>query len=102
MVYYGLKHMLPIFAKIARNKQTTGLGHVTVGDLKSLQVVLPASEIIGAFNSVVGPLYKKYYLNLVESRKLTETRDYLLPKLLAGEIRIDLTEDLVGESALTA
>ena len=102
VVYYGLKHMLPIFAEIARNKQTTGLGHVTVGDLKSLQVVLPPSEIIGAFNSVVGPLYKKYYLNLVESRKLTETRDYLLPKLLAGEIRIDLTEDLVGESALTA
>ena len=58
----GLKHMLPIFREIARNKQTTGLGHVTVGDLKSLQVVLPPPEVIGAFNSVVGPLYTEALL----------------------------------------
>ena len=38
----------------------------------------------------------------LENCKLTVTRDYLLPKLLAGEIRIGLAEDLVDESALTA
>ena len=36
-----LKHLRPVFAELARNKQTTGLGHVTVANLKQLYVIYP-------------------------------------------------------------
>lgn len=41
-LYYILKHLKPHFSKIAKNKQTTGLGHVTISDLQRLSVVVPS------------------------------------------------------------
>lgn len=43
-LYYLLKYLKPEFTAIASNKQTTGLGHVTVKDLKELTVSLPDLE----------------------------------------------------------
>ncbi len=40
-LFYLLKSLKPRFTSIASNKQTTGLGHVTVKDLKELMVMLP-------------------------------------------------------------
>ena len=40
-LYYLLKSMKPEFQRIASNKQTTGLGHVTIADLKRLNVYIP-------------------------------------------------------------
>lgn len=39
--FHLLRYLKPVFIRIARNKQTTGLGHVTQGDLKQLMVGLP-------------------------------------------------------------
>lgn len=40
--YYLMKSLNPTFQRIASNKQTTGLGHVTVADLKRLKVYIPS------------------------------------------------------------
>ena len=40
-LYYLLKNLKTQFSAIASNKQTTGLGHVTVKDLKEIQIQLP-------------------------------------------------------------
>ena len=40
-LYYLLKSFKKVFTNIASNKQTTGLGHVTVKDLKEIFVNLP-------------------------------------------------------------
>src|SRR6188768_2552921 len=40
--YYLMRYLRPTFVRIARNKQTTGLGHVTKGDLRNISVGLPA------------------------------------------------------------
>lgn len=38
--YYLMKSLKPTFVHMASNKQTTGLGHVTISDLKRLEVRL--------------------------------------------------------------
>lgn len=51
-LYYLLKALKPQFTAIASNKQTTGLGHVTVKDLKEMIVDLPSIDVqrsIGAY-----------------------------------------------------
>jgi type I restriction enzyme S subunit len=91
-VYYLLRHLKPVFVEIARDKQTTGLGHVTGQDLKRLKTFFPTDDILEKFNRVVEPLFQKVYSNLHESRTLAALRDTLLPKLLSGEIRVGEVE----------
>ena len=42
--YYVMKSLKPTFKRIASNKQTTGLGHVTVKDLKEVEIYIPSFE----------------------------------------------------------
>lgn len=84
-----LKYLNPEFAEIARDKQTTGLGHVTKEDLKRLRVAVPDVPIEAAFNSLMTPIFLKLQAAQLENRTLAETRDYLLPRLMSGEVRVD-------------
>ena len=43
-LYYILKFLKPNFSMIAKNKQTTGLGHVTISDLQRLTVIVPSLQ----------------------------------------------------------
>jgi type I restriction enzyme S subunit len=81
-----LKLLKPELAEIARNKQTTGLGHVTQQDLIRLQICVPSGAVETAFEEVVGPIHQAFRNNLFESHTLSATRDLLLPKLMSGEI----------------
>ena len=94
-VYYLLKMLKPVFTEIARDKQTTGLGHVTVKDMKRTYTIKPSSSILEAFTRQVDPIFEKWYQNLFSSRELTKLRDTLLPKLMSGELRIPDAEALV-------
>ncbi len=92
-LYAMLKWLKPEFAEIARNKQTTGLGHVTKQDLKRLTIHTGTPEILAAFDEVADPIYALIYSNLLENSRLTQTRDLLLPKLMSGEIRLAEAEN---------
>lgn len=85
-IYTLLKGMKNTFANIARNKQTTGLGHVTVKDLKELKVVVDYTKI-KEFNRVIEPIIEKIINNNKLNEKLSSLRDDLTPKLMSGEIR---------------
>ena len=87
-VYYLLKSLHPTFAEIARDKQTTGFGHVTAHDMKRLFVITCGGKMLEAFNHCTGHLFDKWYANLLEEKKLADIRDTFLPKLLSGELRV--------------
>ena len=40
--YFLMKNLKPNFTQIATNKQTTGLGHITIADIKRMNVVIPS------------------------------------------------------------
>ncbi len=88
-VYYLLKFLRPTLVEIARNKQTTGLGHVTVADMKSLYVCSPPQKVLKVFDNQVAPLFDKAFQNMIESQTLANLRDTLLPKLISGELRLN-------------
>jgi type I restriction enzyme S subunit len=87
-VYSMLRHFKPTFVAIAKNTQTTGLGHVTDRDLKRLRTVMPSSRCLSAFNSVVDPVLQRAYECLCESQTLAALRDTLLPRLISGQLRV--------------
>ncbi|MBY6877197.1 restriction endonuclease subunit S [Clostridium botulinum] len=60
-VYLALKYFNPIFMQIASNKQTTGLGHITVSDLKRVKIALPDIEFIDKFSLKIKPIINKMH-----------------------------------------
>lgn len=87
--YYLLKHMKPVLIGIARDKQTTGLGHVTVADMKRLLVPYPDNAVLQSFMQIIAPMYEQCSIIEKENITLSEVRDALLPKLLSGEIGVN-------------
>jgi len=69
-LYYLLKYHKPTFMAIASNKQTTGLGHVTVKDLKELYVDVPPLPQQRAIAAMLSCLDDKITLNTKINRYL--------------------------------
>jgi type I restriction enzyme S subunit len=61
--YYLLRYLNPNFVGIARNKQTTGLGHVTRRDLETIEAALPPLSEQRAIAEVLGALDDKIEAN---------------------------------------
>jgi type I restriction enzyme S subunit len=67
--YYLLRYLKPNFVGIARNKQTTGLGHVTKRDLENIEAAYPELPEQRAIAHILGTLDDKIELN----RRMSET-----------------------------
>jgi type I restriction enzyme S subunit len=67
--YYLLRYLKPNFVGIARNKQTTGLGHVTKRDLENIEGAYPVPAEQRAIAQILGTLDDKIELN----RRMSET-----------------------------
>ena len=97
-VILALKYLKPIFAEIARNKQTTGLGRVTISDLKRLQIVKPSDLVLERWSELVDPLIEQDFIVSQRSQTLAEIRDTLLPRLISGQLRLPEAEDIVEDA----
>jgi type I restriction enzyme S subunit len=97
-LYAMLKQLRGDFAEIARNKQTTGLGHVTQQDLIRLKITVPTEQVLRAFDEIVGPIHARFTNNLFENHNLAATRDFLLPKLMSGEVSVKNAENIVSKT----
>jgi type I restriction enzyme S subunit len=83
--------------------RTTGTSgshqRVRAEDLLRLKIQVPAREVCEQYSTIVRPVFEKAARNVEESRTLATLRDFLLPKLLSGEIRVRDAEK-IAESAL--
>ena len=62
-----------------------------------LEVPKVGPELILAYTEIVLPLRQRQQAALAENQTLTETRDYLLPKLMSGEVRVRDAEKMVED-----
>jgi type I restriction enzyme S subunit len=65
---------------------------VRPNDLLAKPVVMPPAIARDSFQDVVAPLFALLTSNHTESRQLAELRDYLLPRLLSGALRVKEAE----------
>lgn len=66
--------------------------------VSGLPIVIPTSEVLGAFSQIVEPLFQRVNHSREQSRLLTSLRDTLLPRLISGKLRIPEAEELVQEA----
>lgn len=76
-LYYLFKVNKQRFIEIARDKQTTGLGHVTIADLKRFNVVLPEIYEQKKIAEILSSLDDKIELNRQENSNLEKLANVL-------------------------
>ena len=61
---------------------------VNQSDIKGISLTIPNKGTIQAFENIVSSLFFKIVQNSIQSRRLAQLRDTLLPKLMSGEIDV--------------
>lgn len=61
---------------------------ITQETFKGVDVVLPSSNVLAAFENFVEPLFARVLKNLQQAKSLSELRDTLLPRLISGQLRL--------------
>ena len=85
--YAWTKHHLDRFIAVAADKATT-MGHIKRDELSKAEVLIPHKADYKRIGALLQPIYDLIIANRIENKKLAETRDTLLPKLMSGEIDI--------------
>ena len=79
--------------------QTSGSAQpqMPIRDFKQIEVLVPPKEKIDDFLTFAKPCLNKKFNNDSQIRTLEKLRDTLLPKLMSGEVRVQLAQ---GEAAI--
>ena len=93
----NLKNKIPIFfylksieKQIKNGSGGTILKNVNQGTLSALLFPLPIyNSITTKFNELIQPIFSKINLIQLENQKLTELRDWLLPMLMNGQVKVN-------------
>lgn len=62
--------------------------HVYPNDIKRLMFIVPPPELVALFGEAVIPINEKIARNLAENQHLAQLRDWLLPLLMNGQVRV--------------
>ncbi|MEZ4672288.1 MAG: restriction endonuclease subunit S [Anaerolineae bacterium] len=82
---YWTHYHLDDFVRVAADKATT-MGHIQRHHLSSAYTVVPPVDVLTYIDQTMASLVDKMTQSRLESRKLAETRDTLLPLLMAGKL----------------
>lgn len=58
--------------------------------IKEIEMAIPDEQKLNAFKDLIKPYFNKIRTNQTQIRTLTQTRDTLLPKLMSGEVRVEM------------
>lgn len=90
------------FREMLRTMATgTSTSHqrVSPSELLSTKVLYATQDLFRMYENIAEPLIKKVLANYKENRSLVSLREYLLPNLMSGKIRVRDAEKLVGNIA---
>lgn len=82
-VYHFLKNK-----NLALMNAGSAVPSMTTDILNAMEIVIPFASELEKFEIIVSPMYQKIQENNIQSAKLAELRDSLLPKFMSGEIDV--------------
>ena len=72
-----------------RNVDGTTFGSITKDDLYSLKVIIPDNDTVKAYQNMLNAAFEKQNKIDLETQHLTALRDWLLPMLMNGQVRVE-------------
>jgi type I restriction enzyme S subunit len=90
-IYFWILRYLPYYRRIAEGKATT-MGHIQRSHLSDSLICVPTTKTLENMDKLLSPIMNRIIELKKESRKLKKIRDYLLPKLISGKIRVPMED----------
>ena len=87
-IYFELKSYLKVFKAIAELRKTT-MGHITQDHLKQAKIVVPPIELISKLDAKLQPIMLKQQILENQNQELIQLRDWLLPMLMNGQVKVE-------------
>ncbi len=84
-VYYSVKNMIPA---IENNAAGSTFKEVSASTLKSIPVCLPIQSVVEKYTKIAKNIFHRQDLLELENQHLTILRDWLLPMLMNGQVRV--------------
>ncbi len=84
-VYYSVKNMI---SAIEKNAVGSTFKEVSGSTLKTIVISLPPSKLVDFFNAKAKCIFHKQDLLEFENQQLASLRDWLLPMLMNGQVRV--------------
>lgn len=97
IVYYTVKNSLSF---IIQNASGSTFQEISASVLRKLKAILPDKQIATRFEKIVDPIFNKQNTLELENQHLTSLRDWLLPMLMNGKVRV--REDIEIAPAMAA
>lgn len=85
--YYELINYLKHFKMMANLRKTT-MGHITQEHLKQSKIVIPSMNLIRTLDSKINVFIEKQILLQQQNQELAKLRDWLLPMLMNGQVKV--------------
>ncbi|WP_315266365.1 restriction endonuclease subunit S [Selenomonas noxia] len=61
---------------------------ISQSNLKKIALIIPPFDVLSSFDRIIQPMFVKLRNNRLENMRLAELRDFLLPRLMSGEIDV--------------
>ena len=90
-IYNELRSYLKVFKTIAELRKTT-MGHITQDHLKQAMIIVPPNDLIDEIHNRISPILKQQLDLKQQNQELTQLRDWLLPMLMNGQVRVEQGE----------
>ena len=85
-IYYTIKNLSPV---IENNASGSTFKEVSSSVLKTIYFLAPKEQIIEKYTKTISSVFNMQELLEGENQKLAELRDWLLPMLMNGQVKID-------------
>lgn len=86
--YYFMRSIEEVFDRF--EAEGTVFGSISKKDFHNIRHVIPLVMVVTAFERFAAPIEEKIAINDHESHSLASLRDSMLPKLISGEVRVNL------------
>lgn len=86
-VYFWIKHTIN---EITRDQTGGAQQHINKNNVSDSKILIPSIKIIQKYKKIIKPIFDKISFNCFEINRLNQIRDYILPKLMSGQIRVSL------------
>lgn len=86
-IFYTIQNLVP---EIEANSSGSTFKEVSSGTLKTIKTILPKEIVLSEFNEKIKPIFKRQDKLELENQKLAELRDWLLPMMMNGQVKVGL------------
>jgi type I restriction enzyme S subunit len=92
-IYFTVRSLISV---IEANSSGSTFKEVSTSVLRTIKLVLPNEEVLQSFYQKIKPIFKKQNKLEEENQQLASLRDWLLPMLMNGQVRVGDVEEELG------